>query len=204
MAFHIDLSHYIKASLLGLWYCEMDWSYLLRSHAICQITWRNSFRPFRWKGNRLILDFQSRRCCRYGIQSSMGRRLHQQLLYSMHNNLILSKNCPYDRLIGSRARKAMDQCCVSNTIHTSARLKLIYSFFLHVRVSWNHEMYCAGHLLEAAIAHNDYVRSNNASRMMSSGDPDELALLWPLLRYVKHINRIFGTEENQRHGCVRY
>lgn len=64
-------------------------------------------------------------------------------------------------------------------------------------------MYCAGHLLEAAIAHNDYVRSNNASRM-SSDDPDELALLRPLIRYVKHINRIFGPEERQRRGYVRY
>lgn len=64
-------------------------------------------------------------------------------------------------------------------------------------------MYCAGHLLEAAIAHNDYVKAT--SRLNSSGTytprgDSEAELLRPLIKYINHINQIFGPKENQRHG----
>ncbi|KIJ46906.1 glycoside hydrolase family 127 protein, partial [Sphaerobolus stellatus SS14] len=53
-------------------------------------------------------------------------------------------------------------------------------------VAWYHEMYCAGHLLEAAIAHNIYASS---CETCSSND---VSLLGPLIKYIKHIASRFG------------
>ena len=49
-----------------------------------------------------------------------------------------------------------------------------------------HEMYCAGHLMEAAVAHHK-----------ATGDPK---LLDALARYGDHIGRIFGPEPGQKRG----
>ncbi|KAF8582166.1 glycoside hydrolase family 127 protein [Ramaria rubella] len=63
-------------------------------------------------------------------------------------------------------------------------------------VAWYHELYCAGHLLEAAIAHAIY----SASR--TSCDERTNSLLEPLLKYVSHIDETFGPDEEtgQRRG----
>lgn len=52
--------------------------------------------------------------------------------------------------------------------------------------SWSHEMYCAGHLLEAALAHETYSGSYR--------------LLGPLLRYIAHISSVFGPEDTKKKG----
>lgn len=52
--------------------------------------------------------------------------------------------------------------------------------------SWSHEMYCAGHLLEAALAHETYSGSYR--------------LLGPLLKYIAHINSVFGPEDTKKKG----
>jgi DUF1680 family protein len=49
-----------------------------------------------------------------------------------------------------------------------------------------HEMYCAGHLIEAAVAHHQ-----------ATGDPK---LLDALSRYADHIDATFGREEGKRRG----
>lgn len=49
-----------------------------------------------------------------------------------------------------------------------------------------HEMYCAGHLMEAAVAH-----------YQATGDPK---LLNALARYADHIDRMFGPNPGQRRG----
>lgn len=49
-----------------------------------------------------------------------------------------------------------------------------------------HEMYCAGHLMEAAVAHHQV-----------TGDPK---LLNALARYADHIDRMFGPKPGQRRG----
>ncbi|EPQ50879.1 DUF1680-domain-containing protein, partial [Gloeophyllum trabeum ATCC 11539] len=53
-------------------------------------------------------------------------------------------------------------------------------------VAWSHEMYCAGHLLEAALAHHEYTHS--------------MRLLGPALKYIEHIRSVFGPGEDQKHG----
>lgn len=45
-------------------------------------------------------------------------------------------------------------------------------------------MYCAGHLLEAAVAHHTYSGSRR--------------LLDPLIKYMKHIDANFGPEEGKK------
>lgn len=54
--------------------------------------------------------------------------------------------------------------------------------------SWSHEMYCAGHLLEAALAHETYSGSYR--------------LLGPLLKYIAHISSVFGPEDTKKKGYV--
>jgi len=49
-----------------------------------------------------------------------------------------------------------------------------------------HELYNAGHLVEAALAHSKYYKND--------------LLLEPILKYVKLIRSVFGPEENRRHG----
>ena len=49
-----------------------------------------------------------------------------------------------------------------------------------------HELYNAGHLIEAALAHNDLYKNND--------------LLGPLLKYVDLLHRTFGPGETQIHG----
>ena len=49
-----------------------------------------------------------------------------------------------------------------------------------------HEMYCAGHLMEAAVAHHQ-----------ATGDPK---LLNALARYADHIGEVFGPEPGQKRG----
>jgi uncharacterized protein len=50
----------------------------------------------------------------------------------------------------------------------------------------NHELYCAGHLLEGAIA---YYQATGRRRLLDI-----------MLRYVDHIANVFGPGENQKHG----
>jgi uncharacterized protein len=50
----------------------------------------------------------------------------------------------------------------------------------------NHELYCAGHLIEAAVAHYQATGTHS--------------LLDPILRYVDHIASAFGPGRNQKHG----
>jgi DUF1680 family protein len=50
----------------------------------------------------------------------------------------------------------------------------------------NHELYCAGHMLEGAVA--------------ISKSPGRRRLLDIMLRYVDHIDATFGPRENQKHG----
>ena len=50
----------------------------------------------------------------------------------------------------------------------------------------NHELYCAGHMLEAAIA---YYRATGKRRLLDA-----------MLRYVDLIDSTFGAEEGKRHG----
>ncbi|KAH7026431.1 uncharacterized protein B0I36DRAFT_414872 [Microdochium trichocladiopsis] len=49
-----------------------------------------------------------------------------------------------------------------------------------------HELYNAGHLVEAALAHSKYYKND--------------LLLEPIIRYVKLIRSVFGPEEGRRHG----
>ncbi|KAF4959244.1 hypothetical protein FSARC_10760 [Fusarium sarcochroum] len=49
-----------------------------------------------------------------------------------------------------------------------------------------HELYNAGHLLEAALAHKAYYNND--------------LLMEPILKYVDHINKTFGPAEGQLHG----
>jgi uncharacterized protein len=49
-----------------------------------------------------------------------------------------------------------------------------------------HELYCAGHLIEAAVAHHEATGS--------------AALIGPLRRYVEYIGATFGTEEGKLRG----
>ena len=49
-----------------------------------------------------------------------------------------------------------------------------------------HEMYCAGHLMEAAVAHHQ-----------ATGDPK---LLDALSRYADHIDATFGAEPGKKRG----
>ena len=51
-----------------------------------------------------------------------------------------------------------------------------------------HELYCAGHLLEAALAHYTYSGSKR--------------LLDPLLKYMKHIDSRFGLDPGKKKGQV--
>ncbi|OBZ78372.1 Non-reducing end beta-L-arabinofuranosidase [Grifola frondosa] len=53
-------------------------------------------------------------------------------------------------------------------------------------ISWSHELYDAGHLLEAALAHQQYSHSTR--------------LLDPMLKYVQYIRSIFGLQEGQKAG----
>ncbi|THH06468.1 hypothetical protein EW145_g4069 [Phellinidium pouzarii] len=48
-------------------------------------------------------------------------------------------------------------------------------------IAWSHELYCAGHLLEAALAHYTYSGSYR--------------LLGPLMKFMKYINSVFGLEK---------
>jgi DUF1680 family protein len=50
----------------------------------------------------------------------------------------------------------------------------------------NHELYCAGHMLEGAIA---YYQATGRRRLLDV-----------MLRYVDHIASVFGPEPNQKHG----
>ncbi|KAM5344552.1 hypothetical protein ACJ41O_013087 [Fusarium nematophilum] len=49
-----------------------------------------------------------------------------------------------------------------------------------------HELYNAGHLLEAALAHKDYYKND--------------LLMEPILKYIEYINKIFGPAEDQLHA----
>ncbi|KAB5523172.1 hypothetical protein GE09DRAFT_493166 [Coniochaeta sp. 2T2.1] len=49
-----------------------------------------------------------------------------------------------------------------------------------------HELYNAGHLIEAALAHRDYYKND--------------LLLEPMLKYVGYIHKVFGPGPEQRHG----
>ncbi|KAB5566694.1 hypothetical protein GE09DRAFT_1284443 [Coniochaeta sp. 2T2.1] len=49
-----------------------------------------------------------------------------------------------------------------------------------------HELYNAGHLIEAALAHHHYYNND--------------LLLEPMLKYVSYIRKVFGPGESQRHG----
>lgn len=51
---------------------------------------------------------------------------------------------------------------------------------------YSHELYCAGHLLEAALAHHEYSGSSR--------------LLEPVMNYIKYINSVFGPENGKKHG----
>ncbi|EIN07779.1 DUF1680-domain-containing protein [Punctularia strigosozonata HHB-11173 SS5] len=53
-------------------------------------------------------------------------------------------------------------------------------------IAWSHEMYCAGHLLEAALAHYTWSQSTR--------------LLDPALKYIAHIRATFGLGEGQKKG----
>ncbi len=55
-----------------------------------------------------------------------------------------------------------------------------------------HELYNAGHLIEAALAHSDLYSNSNSN---TSND-----LLEPMLKYVDLLCRTFGPEQNQIHG----
>jgi len=50
----------------------------------------------------------------------------------------------------------------------------------------NHELYCAGHMLEGAVA---YFQVTGRRRLLDI-----------MLRYVDHIDTVFGPRENQKHG----
>ncbi|KAI8963779.1 glycoside hydrolase family 127 protein [Daldinia sp. FL1419] len=49
-----------------------------------------------------------------------------------------------------------------------------------------HELYCAGHLIEAALAHSNYYKNN--------------LLIEPLEKYIKLISTVFGPGLNQKHA----
>src|SRR5690606_13679026 len=49
-----------------------------------------------------------------------------------------------------------------------------------------HELYCAGHLIEAAVAHYEATGKDS--------------LLNVMLRYADYIDQVFGPGENQMHG----
>ncbi|KAI8653572.1 hypothetical protein NCS55_01344300 [Fusarium keratoplasticum] len=49
-----------------------------------------------------------------------------------------------------------------------------------------HELYNAGHLLEAALAHKSYYKND--------------LLMEPILKYINHIDKTFGPAENQLHA----
>jgi hypothetical protein len=71
------------------------------------------------------------------------------------------------------------------------------------RSSFSHEMYDAGHLLEAALAHRIY--SEDLSRFCSNYPTDfttagSTRLLSPILKYIKHIHSVFGLEAGQKAG----
>jgi uncharacterized protein len=68
-----------------------------------------------------------------------------------------------------------------NTYYTAVEPELRWA---NLRDS--HELYCAGHLIEAAVAHN-----------LASG---KRSLLDPILKYVDHIATTFGPGPNQKHG----
>lgn len=53
-------------------------------------------------------------------------------------------------------------------------------------IARNHELYCAGHLLEAAVAHYRW-----------SGKTHFLDIM---CRYIDYIITVFGPEENKKHG----
>ena len=53
-------------------------------------------------------------------------------------------------------------------------------------VTSNHELYCAGHLLEAAIA---YAQATGKDRLLQA-----------MTRFVDHIDQVFGPEEGKLHG----
>ena len=53
-------------------------------------------------------------------------------------------------------------------------------------VTNNHEMYCAGHMLEAAVA---YYHSTGKSKLLEA-----------MIRFVDYINSVFGTEEGKKKG----
>ncbi|PSS30855.1 hypothetical protein PHLCEN_2v2582 [Hermanssonia centrifuga] len=53
-------------------------------------------------------------------------------------------------------------------------------------LSWSHELYDAGHLFEAALAHNLYCQSRR--------------LLDPLLKYIRYIDSVFGLREGHKAG----
>ncbi|KAH8110062.1 DUF1680-domain-containing protein [Phellopilus nigrolimitatus] len=53
-------------------------------------------------------------------------------------------------------------------------------------IAWSHELYCAGHLLEAGLAHYAYSGSYR--------------LLGPLLKYIKCIDSVFGPDKGKKRG----
>ncbi|KAI5121775.1 hypothetical protein M0805_009586 [Coniferiporia weirii] len=53
-------------------------------------------------------------------------------------------------------------------------------------IAWSHELYCAGHLLEAGLAHYTYSGSYR--------------LLGPLLKFIKYIDSVFGPEKGKKKG----
>ena len=53
-------------------------------------------------------------------------------------------------------------------------------------VTNNHEMYCAGHMLEAALA---YYHATGKSKLLEA-----------MIRFVDYINSVFGTEEGKKKG----
>ncbi|KAK9422296.1 hypothetical protein SUNI508_04975 [Seiridium unicorne] len=67
----------------------------------------------------------------------------------------------------------------------------IYFTVVEPKARWTnirdqHELYNAGHLIEAALAHENYYKNGR--------------LLEPIITYVKYIHSIFGPGENQRHA----
>ncbi|OCB89092.1 hypothetical protein A7U60_g3776 [Sanghuangporus baumii] len=68
-----------------------------------------------------------------------------------------------------------------NTYYTVVEPELKWA-----NIAWSHELYCAGHLLEAALAHYTYTGSNR--------------LLGPLMKYVRYIDSVFGAEEGKKKG----
>ncbi|EMD32229.1 hypothetical protein CERSUDRAFT_88153 [Gelatoporia subvermispora B] len=81
----------------------------------------------------------------------------------------------------SNIRRAQQEDGYINTYYTVVEPSKRWT-----NISWSHELYDAGHLLEAALAHYEYTHS--------------MRLLDPLLKYIRYIGSVFGLAEGQKAG----